>query len=81
MYYIQYFSLDFSQNYAIINLSQRDRKEVKNMTRDEIINFINKVLQTNPQAFTQDEVIEENYIYIPAIELIKDAITGEWRAI
>jgi len=51
------------------------------MTRDEIINFINKVLQTNPQAFTQDEVIEENYIYIPAIELIKDAITGEWRAI
>lgn len=51
------------------------------MTRDEIINFISKILETNLQAFTECEIINENYIYLPAVEFVKDATTGEWRAI
>ncbi len=51
------------------------------MTREEIITFINNTLETNPNAFPEYEIIEDNYIYIPAVEFIKDANTGEWRAV
>ena len=51
------------------------------MTREEIITFINRTLETNPDAYSEYEIIEDNYIYIPAVEFIRDAITGEWRAI
>lgn len=51
------------------------------MTREEIIAFINRTLETNLDAFPEYEIIEDNYIYIPAVEFIRDAITGEWHAI
>lgn len=52
------------------------------MTREEIITFINNTLATNSSAFCPEhKVIEDNYIYIPAVEFIRDADTGEWRAI
>jgi len=51
------------------------------MTREEIITFINRTLETNPNAFCEDVIIEDYYIYVPSIEFVKDAITGEWRAI
>ena len=51
------------------------------MTYEEIITFIKNILETNANAFCETEVIEDNYIYIPSVEFIKDATTGEWRAI
>ena len=51
------------------------------MTREEIITFINRTLETNPNAFYEDEIIEDYYICVPSVEFVKDAITGEWRAI
>lgn len=51
------------------------------MTREEIITFINHTLETNPNAFCENAIIEDSYIGVPSVEFVKDAITGEWRAI
>jgi len=59
----------------------KPEKGENQVTREEIIAFINRTLETNPNAFCEDVIIEDYYIYVPSIEFVKDAITGEWRAI
>ena len=50
------------------------------MTRQEIINYCEQVIQTNPKAFTPEDnaIIEDNYIYIPAVEFRRDPNTNKW---
>ena len=50
------------------------------MTRQEIINFVEQVIKTNPEAFLLEDnaIIEDNYIYIPAVEFRRDSNTNEW---
>lgn len=50
------------------------------MTRQEIIKFIEQVIETNPKTFSPSEmpIIEDNYIFIPLIEFRRDPNTNEW---
>ena len=50
------------------------------MTREEIVAFIKHILEINPDAFLEPVCIEKYYIYMPALEFVKDMTTGKWRA-
>ena len=50
------------------------------MTTKEVMEFINKLYELNPQPFTPSDpcIIEDFYIYIPSLELKKDPIEDKW---
>ena len=49
------------------------------MTQQEIIKFIEQVISINPKGFSPEYyVIEDNYIFIPAVEFKRNPNTDEW---
>lgn len=52
------------------------------MTQQEIIKFIEQIIEISPKIFSpgDDPIIEDNYIFIPPIELIRNSNTDEWTS-
>ena len=49
------------------------------MTQQEIIEFIERVIETNPNGFSPDiPIIEDNYICVPSVEFKRDPNTNKW---
>lgn len=49
------------------------------MTQQEIIKFIEQITKINPDGFyPETPVIEDNYIFIPAVELKRIPDTDKW---
>ena len=50
------------------------------MTQQEIINFIEQIIKTNPKTFSPGDspIIEDNYIDLPPVEFRRDSNTDEW---
>lgn len=50
------------------------------MTQQEIIKFIEQIIEINPKTFSPSDtpIIEDNYIYLPPVEFRRDSNTNEW---